>query len=224
MIPQQWWDAAGVEYDQATDVVRCVQPEPRPLLDQLATGGTTGFVASPVPPTRQPVRRVLALVGASGSGKTWLGTKLAPALGLPRLCIDDFGKPGTKRWAKLLKEINATEGKVLVESCAMPSVYRRHVVTTILLWAPPGLRKRRLLERGESRANAKRLVRDTDRTPSRGDITVNSRVLRAGSVVDLADRLAALGWVGGHPLAGDLDTARPAEKKVYGLPNAGARG
>jgi hypothetical protein len=197
------------------------------LLDRLeaeVAAGTIGFVVSPSPPTRQPVRRVLALVGASGAGKTWLGTKLAPALGLPRLCIDDFGKPGTKRWAKLLREINATEGKVLVEACAMPSAYRRYVGTTVLLWAPPGLRKRRLLERGESRANAKRLVRDADRTPSRGDITVNSRVLRVGAVADLADRLAALGWVGGNPQTGNLDTARPAEKKVYGFPNVHATG
>jgi len=39
MIPQQWWDAAGVKFDPETGVVRSVKAQPRPLLDQLRDPG-----------------------------------------------------------------------------------------------------------------------------------------------------------------------------------------
>jgi hypothetical protein len=171
-------------------------------------------------------RPVLAVVGASGSGKTWLGTKLAPALGIPRLAIDDYGKPGSSRWPRLLAAVEEIDGKVLVESCAAPPIYRPLIGFTVLLRARPAVRQRRLRRRGESLAEARRLARDTQRTPKRGDITLRGELL-ASDVADLADRLADLGWsqdVGGNPQTGRTNTARPAEKKVYGLPNAGARG
>lgn len=45
----------------------------------------------------------------------------------------------------------------------------------------------------------------------------NGRLLSAGFDVETVD------GEGGNPQRGDSDTARPAGKKVYGLPNAGAR-
>jgi hypothetical protein len=107
--------------------------------------------------------RVIAITGASGSGKTWLGERLSARLFCPRLAIDDYGKPGSTRWSSLLDAVRGIDGPVVVESCAVPRAYRKLITVTIL---------RRLIERGESLNDADRMVRDCQRVPTSGDMEV----------------------------------------------------
>lgn len=171
-------------------------------------------------------RRVLAIVGASGTGKTWLGTRLAPALGIPRLAIDDFGDAASGRWLELLSAIEETEGKVLVESCATPPAYRALIGITVHLSAKPAVRSRHLRERGEPREEIRRLVAGADRTPRAGDINLRGE-LTGDHLSQLVAKLTDLGWaadVGGDPQSGDMDTAPPAGKKVYGFGHSSREG
>ncbi len=137
--------------------------------------------------------RVLAIVGNAGSGKSWLGERLAPALGIARLVVDDFGAPGSDRWSGLLQAIADTPGLVLVESCAAPADYRKLAGLAIHVWVGPKVRMRRLVKRGESRADARRMVRQTNLIPRRADINVRGDMTE-GEVTELAERLARMGW------------------------------
>lgn len=117
--------------------------------------------------------QVIAIVGASGSGKTWLGERLSARLVCPRLAIDDFGKEGSDRWPLLISAIKGIDGRVVVESCATPLAYRQLIGFSVLLRIPNEVRSRQLRQRGESLRDAERLVCDTSRTGTVGDLVLD---------------------------------------------------
>jgi dephospho-CoA kinase len=159
-----------------------------------------------MPATERPSRRVIGLAGSAGSGKSWLSERLAERMDFEYLGIDNFGRPGTNRWPKLMRAIKAIDhGTVLVESVAAPKAYRNLVDLLIVFKVPPRIRRERLLRRGESPKEARRLVRDCQRAARRGDLTVGPDIDSTGmDLVAETIRQTDLALQAGLRVGGDL--------------------
>ena len=108
--------------------------------------------------------RIIALVGASGTGKTTLGKQLAADLNIPFASIDDFGRRGDHRtrWRRMAQWVQRHRGTVLIEANVLTPAIRpaltRSPSLVIELQAPSSTRAQRLRDRGEPESEVERML------------------------------------------------------------------
>lgn len=109
--------------------------------------------------------RILALVGKPAVGKTQLADELVALLGWSRLSIDSEREQDGD-WPSLVAKLEYIRTPTIVESVAMPLIYRRalanHSTTVVLVTCDEDERMERLERRGDepvpARAYANRMA------------------------------------------------------------------